>query len=95
MNPASLCVGSLSRIAANPNPQRLVLEEEFLEEPSWESDLRPEIGFTVRWASLCSWCPLSPLCGSQWALRGKKDKGGTKTEGNGMGHCLEPEMSAL
>ena len=35
VNTASLCVGSLSRVAANPDPRRLVLEEEFLEEPSW------------------------------------------------------------
>lgn len=54
VNTASLCVGSLSRVAANPDPRRLVLEEEFLEEPSWESDLCPEIGLTCRWGSLCS-----------------------------------------
>lgn len=54
VNTASLCVGSLSCIVANPDPQRLVLEEELLEEPSCESDLCPETGFTFSWRSLCS-----------------------------------------
>lgn len=80
----SICAKNLFPADGNPDPWRLVLEEELLEKPSWESDLDSWNCVHLPLGESFFLTPTAPTLSIP--LRWRKFKGNTHTEGIGMGH---------